>query len=278
MLIYLLSHLFIKIFGSFNPPYFLRVQSCIHLPKRHPFVPAGHILFLTFAIMHQEDLKVGSWKIQLENLNGSDSNSAKRNRTVKKLGQVQSAKILRLTRATPRIWGKVYEEHPEGVRWRAAHEVWNQALSLAHTTSHRGRMEAPKPKAGPFIATTMGFLKRMNANTKSLKGVTEQSLPTLSSLTTSESVFIGVRFLITARHLQSGCFLFVGQWTDALSGTMAPGHCRKQSPRSWAIIICCHQQLHYPELDTLPSWSGEGKGRRVYNFLYSSDTWRKVET
>lgn len=30
-------------------------------------------------------------------------------------------------------------------------------------------MEAPKPRAGPFIATTMGFLKWMNADTKSLK-------------------------------------------------------------------------------------------------------------
>lgn len=56
------------------------------------------------------------------------------------------------------------------MRWRAAHGVWNQALSLAHTTSHRGRMEAPKPRAGPFIATTMGFLKWMKANTKSLQG------------------------------------------------------------------------------------------------------------
>lgn len=63
----------------------------------------------------------------------------------------------------------MYEEHPEGVRWRAAHGVWNHALSLAHTTSHKGRMDAPKPKAGPFIATTIGFLKWINANTKSLK-------------------------------------------------------------------------------------------------------------
>lgn len=52
---------------------------------------------------------------------------------------------------------------------RAAHGVWNQALSLAHTTSHRGRMEAPKPSAGPFMATTMGFLKWMKADTNSLK-------------------------------------------------------------------------------------------------------------
>lgn len=29
-------------------------------------------------------------------------------------------------------------------------------------------MEAPRPRAGPFTATTMGFLKWMNANTKSL--------------------------------------------------------------------------------------------------------------
>lgn len=74
-----------------------------------------------------------------------------------------------LTRATPRICGKVYDEQPEGVRCRAAHGVWNQALSLAHTTSHSGSMDAPKPRAGPFIATTMGFLKWMNANAKSLK-------------------------------------------------------------------------------------------------------------
>jgi len=31
-------------------------------------------------------------------------------------------------------------------------------------------MEAPKPRAGPFIAATMGFLKWMKANTNSLKG------------------------------------------------------------------------------------------------------------
>lgn len=30
-------------------------------------------------------------------------------------------------------------------------------------------MEAPKPRAGPLIATTMGFLKWMNADTKSLR-------------------------------------------------------------------------------------------------------------
>lgn len=30
-------------------------------------------------------------------------------------------------------------------------------------------MEAPRPRAGPFIANTMGFLKWMNADTKSLK-------------------------------------------------------------------------------------------------------------
>lgn len=65
---------------------------------------------------------------------------------------------------------------------RAAHGVWNQALSLAHTTSHSGRMEAPRPSAGPFIATTMGFLKWMNADTNSLKWpnqVTDSNLVTI---------------------------------------------------------------------------------------------------
>lgn len=66
---------------------------------------------------------------------------------------------------------------------RAAHGVWNQALSLAHTTSHRGRMEAPRPSAGPLIATTMGFLKWMNAETNSLEWPNE--------VTDSSSVRIG---------------------------------------------------------------------------------------
>lgn len=101
------------------------------------------------------------------------------------------------TRATPRIWGNVYEEQPDGVRWSAAHGVWNHAFSLAHTTSHRGRMEAPKPRAGPFIATTMGFLKWMNADTKSLKKHNDDGKKAAKKGRGAPGEGAEVRFLIT---------------------------------------------------------------------------------
>lgn len=119
-------------------------------------------------------------------------------------------------------------------------------------------MDAPKPNAGPFIATTMGFLKWMNANINSLK-VSQNNQYKICQVWCQESMLSvkAERSLLTVRHLRCGCSLSCGLWTDALSGRMAPGHCRKQSPQSWAIIVYCHQQLHYPELDTLPSWSEE---------------------
>ena len=70
----------------------------------------------------------------------------------------------------------MYEEQAEGVRRREAQGVWNQARSLAQTTSHSGRREAPRPSAGPFTATTMGFRKWMKARTKSLHGEATRTL------------------------------------------------------------------------------------------------------
>lgn len=61
------------------------------------------------------------------------------------------------------------------------------------------------------------------------------------------------RFPFTVRHLRYDCSLSFGQWTDALWGRMAPGHCRRQSPQSWAAITYYHQQLHCLKLDKLPS-------------------------
>lgn len=116
-------------------------------------------------------------------------------------------------------------------------------------------MEAPKPRAGPFIATTMGFLKWMNADTKSLKNHGDD----VTTRRKRSGCVRGaeVRFLITWLRLQCGCSLSCGQWSGGPSGTTAPGRYRKPSPRSWATTACCHQQPRYSELGTLPSWSEE---------------------
>lgn len=74
-----------------------------------------------------------------------------------------------LTSATPRICGNVYDEQPAGVSRIVAYGVWNHAFSLAQTISHSGKIEAPNPRAGPLIATTIGFLNWIKAFTKSLK-------------------------------------------------------------------------------------------------------------
>lgn len=82
---------------------------------------------------------------------------------------LQQFEMENLTSATPRICGNVYDEQPAGVSRIVAYGVWNQAFSLAQTISHSGKIEAPNPRAGPLIATTIGFLNWIKAFTKSLK-------------------------------------------------------------------------------------------------------------
>lgn len=65
--------------------------------------------------------------------------------------------------------GKEKEEQASGVWPYAVYGVWNHAFSLAHTTSHSGRMAAPRPTAGPFTAATMGFLNWMKVLMKVLR-------------------------------------------------------------------------------------------------------------
>jgi len=82
---------------------------------------------------------------------------------------LQQYEVENLTSATPRICGNVYDEQPAGVSRIVAYGVWNHAFSLAQTISHSGKIEAPNPRAGPLIATTIGFLNWIKAFTKSLK-------------------------------------------------------------------------------------------------------------
>lgn len=74
--------------------------------------------------------------------------------------------------------GKVKDEQASGVWPYCMYGVWNQAFSLAHTTSQRGRMAAPRPSAGPFTAATMGFLNWMKVLTKVLRQRRQKSLLT----------------------------------------------------------------------------------------------------
>jgi len=74
-----------------------------------------------------------------------------------------------LTEARPIIRGNVRDEHPSGLCPKVVYGVWNQAFSLAQTTSHRGNIDAPSPMAGPFTATMIGFLNWIKVFTKFLK-------------------------------------------------------------------------------------------------------------